>query len=302
MNARTIYSADPRRGWQPWGIFVPFLGFAFIVASVGSLTVLLHAIGLVDANENPVGLAGFAAYLLLPFAMLGLVVLLWVRFVERRSFATIGLVDRERTLTFARGHLTAVAMVSTVVAAIWGAGAYRASALLQAIHSPAGLSNALILLVCIAVQSSVEEIVFRGWMLSAISAKFGSAIAIILTSLVFTFLHYEPRASGIFIVNVFIFAVFAACWAIRSGQIWSVMGWHSGWNWLLATGFGLRMTGLDAHTPVLLVRMTYAGPDYLTGGAEGPEGSLACTSVLIAGIIFLALSARRRAPAGALQT
>jgi len=34
--------------------------------------------------------------------------------------------------------------------------------------------------------------------------------------------------------------------------------------------------------------MTPKGADYLTGGFEGPEGSVTCTIVLVAGIALLA--------------
>jgi len=39
-------------------------------------------------------------------------------------------------------------------------------------------------------------------------------------------------------------------------------------------GFELRVRGLDAHMPALLVKLAPSGPGYLTGGGEGPEGSL----------------------------
>ena len=90
-------------------------------------------------------------------------------------------------------------------------------------------------------------------------------------------LHFDSRANWIFVTNVFLFAVFACCWVIRTGDVWGVMGWHGGWNWLLAVGFELRVTALDAHVPALLVKLTPVGPDYLTGGIQGPEGSIVCT-------------------------
>jgi hypothetical protein len=82
MTSRDIFGADPAKGWRPWGALVPFLGIVFVVATLGSLTVALQHFHLVDADENPIGLTGFAAFLLLPFTALGLVVLAWTRFVE----------------------------------------------------------------------------------------------------------------------------------------------------------------------------------------------------------------------------
>jgi membrane protease YdiL (CAAX protease family) len=94
----------------------------------------------------------------------------------------------------------------------------------HAFRSLVSLGSIAVLLVCFAPQSSVEELVFRGWMLSAIAAKFRVVIAVLLSSLVFSFLDFEPRANWIFVLNVFLFAVFACCWVIRTGTVWGVMG------------------------------------------------------------------------------
>lgn len=283
------------RGWRPWGALVPFLGIAFVALTVVSLTLVLQHVHLVGADENPIGLTGFASFLLLPFAALGVVVLAWTRLVERRPLSSIGLVREHRSRTFLFGVVTGIAMAIGIVAGGWIAGGFSAGAFAIAFHSPAVLGAMAILLACFALQSSVEEILFRGWMLSAIAAKFGVGIAVLVSSAVFTLFHYDPSATWLFVANVFLFAVFACCWALRTGNVWGVMGWHAGWNWLLAVGFQMPVTGLDAHVPALLVKMTPRGADYLTGGFEGPEGSVTCTIVLIAGIAFLALRRKRAA-------
>jgi membrane protease YdiL (CAAX protease family) len=274
------------KGWQPWGALVPFLGIAFVAATVVSLTAVLERAGLVDADENPIGLFGFVAFLLLPFGALGIVVLAWVRLVERRPLTAIGLGGAHRARTFLCGLLVGMAMVTGIVAGIWIAGGLHMVALGQPFRSLASLGSIAILLVCFGLQSSVEELCFRGWMLSAIAAKFHVVFAVLLSSLVFTLLHFDPRANWIFVGSVFLFAVFACNWVIRTGDIWGVMGWHCGWNWLMAVGFELRATALDANLPALLVKLRPVGSDYLTGGIEGPEGSIVCTLMLTCGIAY----------------
>ncbi len=39
----------------------------------------------------------------------------------------------------------------------------------------------------------------------------------------------------------------------------------------LAVGFELRVRALDTQLPARLVKLTPVGPDYLTGGIQGPE-------------------------------
>ena len=123
-------------------------------------------------------------------------------------------------------------------------------------------------------------------MFSAVTTKLGNGWGVVLSSLAFTVMHFDPRGTWLFKANVFLFAVFACCWVIRTGNVWGVMGWHSGWNWLLAVGFEWRVTALNAHLPALMTKVISVGNDYLNGGIEGPEGSIACTFALMCGIIY----------------
>lgn len=54
-----------------------------------------------------------------------------------------------------------------------------------------------------------------------------------------------------------------------------------------ATGFELPVTGIDAGVSALLVKLVPHGPDIVTGGAEGPEGSLICQIFFVGAIATL---------------
>jgi membrane protease YdiL (CAAX protease family) len=253
------------------------------------VSIALDRAHLVDKHDVPVGAAGLYAFLLLPFAAMGLTVLGWVRLVERRSLATIGLARAHGATKFLRGWATGVGMTWVIVAAVWVFHGYEVGAFGAAIHSPRSVLHAAVLLVCFGLQSSVEEMVFRGWLLSVIARKLGVVLGVLLSSLVFALLHYEGTGQPpIFTLNTLVFAIFACAWAMHRRSVWEVMGWHAGWNWMFATGFELPVTALDAHVSALLVRLTPNGSTALTGGAEGPEGSVACTLVLIAGVTWVA--------------
>ncbi len=288
-SSSAIYSAEPARGWLPWGALAPFIGIALVVAPLAAVSLVLVHFHLVDTQDDPIGPIGLYAFLLLPFAAMGCVIVAWVRFVERRPLATIGLTGFRPARIFLRGHLFGAGMVCAIVAGIWIAGGFAAEGGGVALHSVRALANITLLAACFAVQSSVEEIVFRGWLLSVIARKFPLWVAVLVSSILFTLLHFDgPDQPWLFTLNVLLFAIFACSWSLRSGNIWGVMGWHAGWNWLFGTGFELRVTGLDLHVPALLVKLVPHGPDDLTGGALGPEGSVVCTLLLLGGIVFLA--------------
>lgn len=286
MTPRAIYSGEPARGWIPWGALAPILGIAFVIAPAILISLGLERVGLVDSDWEPQGAAGFIAFLLLPFAAMAALVFGWVRFVEKRPLSSIGL-RGAGVGSLLRGHLIGCATILAVVLAIWLASAYQAASFAPALRSPGALLEIAALLLCFVIQASSEEILFRGWLLSAIARKFNLPLAVVLSTLVFCLLHYSPGQPWFVTVNLVLFALFACAWALRTHNIWGVMGWHAGWNWLLATGFQLPVTGLNIGAPALLIELIPRGPDYLTGGPQGPEGSLFCGAFFLVAIAYL---------------
>ena len=286
MKPYEIFGADADRGWVPWALVVPFLGLAFVVSTALASDLPLQQWGLMDAQEEPIGRLGLIALLLLPFGSMGFLVVGWAWLVERRPLASIGLVDAGAGATFAFGLLIGALTSGGVVAAIWAAGGFETSAIVPAFASPDALLYIAVLLACFVVQSGAEEIVFRGWMMSALARRIDVIWAIVIVSAVFTLLHMGRGTTLLTACNTVLFSVFACCWALKARNIWGVMGWHAGWNWLIGTGFELPITGLDLQIPALIVRLAPHGPAHLTGGAEGPEGSVFC-GLFFAGAIAM---------------
>ena len=287
MTSKTLFSAEPHRGWLPWGALAPFLCIAFVVASLLGTSPWMESLGLQTAEGDPIGLTGLYVFLLIPFALNGLLILVWVWLVERRPLSTIGLTGPAPVKTLFRGVLIGTATILIVVAAVGLAGGYEIAGVGPALASPAALGSMALLLVCFIVQAGVEELMFRGWLLSVVTRKWGLPAAVVVTSLVFTFLHWSPGQHWLPMLSSFLFSAFACAWAVRAGNIWGVMGWHAGWNWLLSIGFELPVTGIVVDLPALLVRLVPQGPDSLTGGAQGPEGSWLCSLFFLIGIAVL---------------
>lgn len=287
VRADAPFSTEPARGWLPWGLFAPVLGLIFVLIPALATDDLLQRWGYLNAKGDPVGTQGMIVFLLVPFALTGLIVLGWTHFVERRPLATIGLTRPGGAKQLLSGLAIGAAMILAVVAGSWAAGALAVAGYAPAFASPGALGAIAVLLLCFVVQSGVEELLFRGWLLSVTARKFGPVPGVVLTTMLFTLLHFSRGQPLLSTATIMLFSVFACCWALRARSIWGVMGWHAGWNWLLATGFELPVTGLDAGVPALLVRLSPVGPEWLTGGAQGPEASIFCALVFVIGIAFI---------------
>lgn len=286
LFTQTIFNNEEAKGWLPWGAFAFLMALILTVGLLaGTALLVLEPLGLVDSKTNPIGPYGFFAFLTVSFGAAGIAYIGWIKLVEKRSLASVGL-SANGTITFIQGHAIGIGLSLIVVTLIGIFGGYSVGAVAPALTSPIALFQITLLLIGFALQSSVEEFIFRGWLLSVLTRKFNLLTAVIASSVLFSFMHFNPENPWYDNVNTLMFGFFACAWVIKTGNIWGVMGWHAGWNWFTAIGFEVPITGLDTGTPALIVQLMPTGSHWLSGGATGPEGSVLCTAVLLAGTIY----------------
>ncbi len=274
------------RGWLPWGVLAPVLGLLFIILGIAITSgIFLRPAGFLDERWEPIGTMGLFVMLMISFGAVGVLTTAWIKLVERRPLASVGLTPGGLR-PFLGGHGIGIAMVLAIVLLTWFFGGYNVGGLLPAFTSITALLNIALLLIGFALQSSVEEYVFRGWLLDVLARKFNIWVAVIVSSALFCLLHVDPANPWYDNVNTFAFALFACAWVLHTGNIWGVMGWHAGWNWFMGVGFDLPITGLDTGVPALIIELAPNGPHWLNGGNTGPEGSVFCTLVFIVGTIY----------------
>ncbi|MFY9527383.1 MAG: CPBP family intramembrane glutamic endopeptidase, partial [Candidatus Acidiferrales bacterium] len=75
------------------------------------------------------------------------------------------------------------------------------------------------------------------------------------------------------------FGLLAAFSLQRTGNLWFAIGMHAAWDWGETYFYGVPDSGLLAKGRLL--HSSFHGPDWLTGGTVGPEGSLLVFAVLV---------------------
>ncbi len=278
---------------MPWGALAPFLALAFVIVTALTGDWLISPYVNLSPEGSPLDPAALVAFTVVPFGLLLLVLLAWVRFVERRPLAGLGIRGERPVREFLLGHAIGLAGLLAIVVVIWMVGGLRLIAVAPVLSQPVSLVPIVLLLFTFALQASVEELLFRGWLLSVLAKKFNVPTAVIVSSALFSLMHFNPRTHWLVSVGTLLFALFACAWVLRTRNILGIMGWHAGWNWLLAIGFGLPVTGIDVGLPALLLDMQADGPDWLTGGAQGPEASVVCFGYFLLGIAWMWRSSRR---------
>jgi hypothetical protein len=127
----------------------------------------------------------------------------------------------------------------------------------------------------------VEELIFRGAPLVALSRSFGRIPAIVGLSTLFGLAHLSnPDVTALGVANIILAGVFLGAVFFTPGGLWTSTGAHLGWNLTLA-GLAAPVSGLPIPMPWL--DYTPGGPAWLTGGPFGPEGGLLATLCLLGG-------------------
>jgi membrane protease YdiL (CAAX protease family) len=290
---------DYRRTWA-WAtlILVP------VFLLVGQILFLLPAklLGFITA-ENVETYPYILNLIIGAFATAACIFIVWIKAFERRNLASAGLgTDAGWAQRYLWGFAFGLLMATSVVLGIRLLGGYSIEAEISL--TAADLLPISILLFAFVLQAGTEEFIFRGWMMGRIAERYGLWAGVIGNSVIFTLLHVDADNSAalglkgiaIFTSTTLLFSIFLSLLVIRERSIWGAAGWHASWNWMFITCFGLPTTGIDLGlTPLLADYMPASdAPFWLTGGADGPEGSVLTPIILVLGSVFLAW--RLRAP------
>ena len=145
----------------------------------------------------------------------------------------------------------------------------------------------------LAPASLAEELALRGYTLSALRDDIGASGAVAVTSVLFALLHlFNPGPTVLSTAVVALAGVFLATVRLATGSLFAAWAAHFAWNFSQAAVLHAPVSGLTLPTPGY--RMESHGPDWLTGGAWGPEGGLAAAAGLLICTFLLVWRPRRR--------
>lgn len=191
------------------------------------------------------------------------------------------------------GAAGAVAVLAAGAALLWS-GHLQAEPTLPG----AWLPFAVGILGVVGALAAAEELIFRGYLFGLLLDRWGTAAALLLTSLVFAALHaFNPGATIVSLAAVAAAGLMLGAIRVRTGS--TVAAWlaHTAINWAQAAVLRLPVSGLELVPPPGH-RLESQGPAWLTGGTWGLEGGAAAAGAFLL-ITFLLLGARAPASSSA---
>ena len=137
------------------------------------------------------------------------------------------------------------------------------------------------------LQGGTEEVATRGWLLTRIAARTNLPLAIAISSCLFGILHMgNAGVTFLSVLNIILDGVLAGLLFIYTDSIWLVVAQHGTWNYVQGNLLGFQVSGTGADASIFSFTMG-DGPDWLTGGAFGAEGSIITTLVLLVSLVIV---------------
>ncbi len=293
--------ALPRVALWHTALGLAVMALSFLVLSVAYA---LFVVRLDDSGEweaqlsvNPLsGAPGPALIFLASFLLLHLSLLLALRLVHGRSWASLlGAPPWRRWRQFWIGAAFALALalvpglLGTLIdgiIALFQVGPEEAGGGLKQIRTLAQwLPWALPALPLILAQSAAEELIFRGYLLQQMAARFRSPIAwAVIPSLLFGFLHYNPAALGpltwLHVLVAFVGGLILALVTARLGSPLAAIGLHFAHN-----AIGLVFVGIEGFQDAFALFVEEI-PLTEHGLAPGPFIASAIIQILVETLAF----------------
>lgn len=258
----------------PWRLLL----FVLFIAAAGiALTLLLAPIrkllpeAEVSASLEETPLAAMILGYALMVAAIFLASAFAARRLDRRSVASVGLGLHSRWLRdlglglgLGALFITGVVAVQVLIGALRIAPSGEAGGVL--------LRYTLLYLLFFVGVAFVEELLFRGFALQVLAEGIGMVPAALLLSAPFGFIHYfNSGGTWIGAVSTGVAGLLLCLAYFRTRSLWLPVGMHVTWNFFMGWVWSLPVSG--ETLPVVPFTVAARGPEWVSGGAFGPEGS-----------------------------
>ena len=223
-------------------------------------------------------------YELFSFVIILFLFIFWVKVIEKNALSSLGFVKRNWLKYLVWGILLSLLQMGVIalVYQVGGIGSFELNELsLEPILFILGLFPFWLL------QGGTEEVATRGWLLTRIAARTNLPLAIAISSSLFGFLHLgNAGVTFLSVLNIILDGFLAGLLFIYTDSIWLVVAQHGTWNYVQGNLLGFQVSGTGADASIFSFTMG-SGPDWLTGGEFGAEGSIITTLVLLLSVLIV---------------
>lgn len=139
----------------------------------------------------------------------------------------------------------------------------------------------------------MEELLFRAVLFRIVEARWGTLTSLLVNVLLFAVAHLSnEHVTALALLNTGIAGLALCAGWLLTRKLWLPVGMHFGWNYLFDGVLGVPVSG---HAARGWMHAQLSGPEWLSGGTYGVEGSLVTLLVWGAAAAWM-LRARAKRP------
>jgi uncharacterized protein len=207
----------------------------------------------------------------------------YVRKIEKREVTELSLEGAQSELGRGLG-IGALLMV-----------ACSGSLLLAGVYTYTGMAAWTALLKPLPEQVFVaflEELLFRAVLFRLLERSWGTSVALSVSTLLFVAAHLPSEEISVLgAVATAVASGALAAGYIATRRLWVPIGMHFAWNYLFDAVFSIPVSG---HPAGGWIQVKASGPEWLSGGGYGVEGSIVAVLAWgVAAVVLLAVARRR---------
>lgn len=212
----------------------------------------------------------------------------WVmlKFIDKRPFVSIGLkVSSNAGKELFQGVLLGSGMMSLIFVIEYSTGMvyieFRDVTIQQGLMV---FLNSILLYIAVGYG---EEFLFRGYFFQVFVEGTNKVIATLTLAVFFAFAHSKnPNVSLFGLINVGLAGIWLSIAYFKTKALWLPIGLHISWNFFQGFVYSFPVSGTSSDREQI-GKAIVSGPDWLTGGAFGPEGGALATLMLIFGTAII---------------
>ena len=215
------------------------------------------------------------------FGLFALLFIAWIfrRFIDRKSFISLGFSFKNYKSDFIQGILWGVGLISLGFVVLWALGLLTIEAIQ---FLPLSMLGYIVLFFIVAIN---EEVMVRGYILNNLSESVNKYIALLITASLFGIMHLgNANISIVGFINIILAGIFLGIYYIHKQNLWFPIGIHFTWNLFQGPVLGFEVSG---EKTVSAITQNIQGSELLTGGEFGFEASLLATVLMIVTIIII---------------
>ena len=200
------------------------------------------------------------------------ILLFFVKYFEKTTFEYFGFSKENNLEAIKVGAGLAIFSIVGVVAIL-----LMSNNISLSLSKDLKIGIIIILAILVLMQGFLEEVVFRGYLMTRLAAKKGKWIAILLSSIFYlVFRMSNPTTSKIDLLNIFLISVVMSLLYWYFDNVLVIAIFHAFWNCISGLIFGFNLSGIKLSDSIFTVA-AISDKQILIGGSYGIEGSIIAT-------------------------